>query len=80
MPITYKKTVAVLDEVCEIEEAESLLGWLLEHPKGRLNLKRLSHPHTAVLQVMMALRPEISAIPDDPEVASWLSVALRHGE
>jgi len=72
MPISYKKTVAVLEGVCDIEEAEGLLSWLLEHPKGKLNLKQLEHPHTAVLQVIMALRPALSAYPEDEQVASWL--------
>lgn len=77
MPIKYKKTVAVLEGHCAIEEAETLLAWLLEHPKGKLNLKRLEHPHTAVLQVMMALHPEVSSSPEREEVAKWLQPALN---
>ncbi len=79
MPISYKKTVAVLEGHCEIEEAETLLAWLLEHPKGRLNLKRLGHPHTAVLQIMMALRPEVSAFPENEEIAAWLQPLWNEG-
>ncbi len=77
MPIIYKKTVAVLEGVCEIEEAETLLSWLLEHPKGKLNLKRLEHPHTALLQVLMALRPDVSVFPEVEDVANWLQPLLR---
>ncbi len=80
MPISYKKTVAVLEGRCAIEEAETLLSWLLEHPRGKLNLKRLEHPHTAVLQVMMALRPEVSAVPEQEEVATWLQAVMNGRE
>ena len=76
MSINYKKTVAVLTGHCEIEEAETLLSWLLENPKGKLNLKQCSHPHTAVLQVIMALQPMISAWPEDKEITAWLQPLL----
>jgi len=80
MPISYKKTVAVLEGHCGIDEAETLLGWLLENPKGKLNLKRCSHLHTAVLQVMMALSPKVSAWPEDPTIATWLQPLLVRGQ
>ncbi len=76
MPINYKKTVAVVDGNCEIEEAETLLEWLLENPKGKLNLKQLGHPHAAVLQVMIALQPAISAWPEDEAISVWLRPLL----
>jgi len=76
MPINYKKTVAIVDGLCDIEEAETLLEWLLENPKGKLNLKQLDHPHTAVLQVMIALQPTVSAWPEDELTAAWLQPLL----
>jgi len=77
MPISYKKTVAILDDICEIEEAETLLEWCLEHPVGKLNLKKLSHPHSAILQVMMALRPTVSMWPEDKAILTWLQPLLQ---
>jgi len=77
MPIAYKKTVAVLTDVCTVEEAEELLEWLHAHPGGKVNLKELAHPHTAVLQVLMALRPKISALPRDEAVRAWLAPAIE---
>ena len=79
MPIKYKKTVAVLEGQCAIEEAENLLAWLLDHPRGKLNLKRLEHPHTAVLQVMIALRPEVSSFPEREDVELWLKPIMNGG-
>lgn len=77
MPINYKKTVAVLEGHCEIEEAENLLAWLLENPQGKLNLKQLGHPHTALVQVMMAIRPQVSVFPEDENVSVWLQPLLK---
>lgn len=74
--ITFKKTVAVLGSECRIEEAENLLGWLIENRGGRVNLKALEHPHTAVMQVLMAAKPGISVWPDSPDVNAWLKPML----
>jgi len=77
MAIKYKKNVAVLEDVCEIEEAEPLLEWLLQHPKGKLNLKKLSHPHSAIMQLMMAFEPTISIWPEDEAMSRWLEPSLQ---
>ena len=76
MPVTYLKTVAVLEGHCSVEEAEGLLEWLQDNPRGRVNLRDLSHPHSAVLQVLMALQPGVSVPPADPALADWLLPAL----
>jgi len=77
MPINYKKTVAVLDGHCQIEEAEVLLEWLLEHPKAKLNLKGCTQIHTAVLQVLMASAAVISIWPEDALISAWLKPILE---
>ena len=77
MPITYKENVAMLQGHCEIEEAETLLTWLFEHPQGEIDLKQVEHIHAAILQVLMALKPVISAWPDDDKVEFWLVPALN---
>ncbi len=77
MPIILKKTTAVLEGHCEIEEAETLMEWLLENPKARLNLKSLQHPHTAVLQVLMVFRVSVSSWPEDETLRHWLQAALE---
>ncbi|MGB0965273.1 MAG: hypothetical protein ACPGU3_03835 [Litorivicinus sp.] len=70
--IEFKKTVAVLGSECPIEEAETLLAWLVEHRAGRVNMKALQHPHTAVMQVLMAAQPEITVWPANPDVSAWV--------
>ena len=69
MPISYKKTVAVLEGVCTVEEAETLWEWLRNNPGGKINLKACEHIHTSILQVLMASGAKISALPADP----WLT-------
>jgi len=76
MPVRFKKTVAVLDGICTVEESEQLLEWLGQHPKGKVNLKQCAHLHSAVLQVLMAVKPELSSPPSDPDMASWLLPAI----
>ncbi len=76
MPVTLKKTVANLEGACVIEEVEELLGWLADNPRGKVNLARCEHLHAAHLQVLMALRPRISRMPEDPDLAAWVERAL----
>ncbi len=63
MPIVYLKTVARLEGECGVEEAEGLFEWLHENPRGKINLKACEHLHSAIIQVLMALRPCVSACP-----------------
>ena len=75
MPIAFKKTVAVCESFCTIEEAESLLTWLLDTPKGKINLKKCTGMHTAIYQVLMAFKPNISALPEQVNVIHVLIAA-----
>lgn len=72
MSIEFKKTVAVFDKDASIEEAESLLSWLLENPSRKVNLKALQHAHTAVIQVLLAARPNVSTWPSDGPLSQLL--------
>jgi len=76
MPITYKKTVAVLKGTCSVEDAEPLLSWLINNTTAQVNLKHCDSPHTAVLQVLMALNPTVSVWPDDNADNRWLTPLL----
>ncbi|MFD1384981.1 hypothetical protein ACFQ45_16560 [Rhodanobacter aciditrophus] len=68
MPITYKTNVAVFKDVCSIEEGDELLQWLLDHPKGKLNLKSVTHIHTALTQIILCKQPAVSMTPEDPDM------------
>lgn len=76
MPVTYKKKVAILTGHCEIEEAEELFVWLKEDPTRQLNLKSFKSAHTAVFQVLLALKPTFSVLPQTPEL-DWLTKKIQ---
>ncbi len=76
MAITYKKNVALFEDVVSVEEAESLLEWIQKNPKGKVDLSLCTHLHAADLQVLMAARIAIAAWPQDEDVKTWLLAAL----
>lgn len=77
MAIECKKTTAVFDGDCMVEDAEQLLGWLLTKKQPKVNLKSVGHIHSAVLQVLMACKPEVTIEPQDKQLASWLMPAIQ---
>jgi hypothetical protein len=73
MAIRYLKKHAALEGVVTVEDAETLAQWLRGHARPAVHLGKCDHVHTAVLQVLLALRPQLVAAPADP----WLAGALR---
>ena len=63
MPIELNDDRAVLNGVCCVEEAEGLLSWVMQHPGAPVDASSCEHLHSAVLQVLMARRPPLSAAP-----------------
>ena len=78
MAIEYKKSLAVFTDFIGVEDAEALMEWLLKNPKGKLNLADCTHIHASSLQVLMAVKPTISAQPKDENLQIWLNAALKH--
>ncbi|MBK5941538.1 hypothetical protein [Halochromatium roseum] len=76
MGMDFHDETVVINDILGVEEAETLLEWLLEHPQAQVDLSNCNHLHAANLQVLMALRPRIQAWPDDPELTDWLKAAL----
>ncbi|MDZ7854747.1 hypothetical protein [Sphaerotilus sp.] len=72
MGIRYLKKSATLQGQVSAEDAEPLLEWLKSHPGSAVNVTRCQQMHTAVLQVLLALRPRITGQPADP----WLQAVL----
>ncbi len=77
MAIEYKKSLAVFTDFIDVEEAEALLEWLLKNPKSKINLADCTHIHTSSLQVLMAIKPTVSAPPKDENLQLWLSTLLK---
>lgn len=76
MPLRFGKNTVAFDDGCLVEEALALLEFLQVHPAARVNLRGCTHMHTAILQVLMALGPKITALPDEPFLQRWLTPPL----
>lgn len=79
MPVTYEKSLARFAEVCTVEEAMEVQEWLGRHKAPRIDLSACTHLHTAVLQVLMAARPQLAAAPEDPFLRRWVAPLLDTG-
>ena len=57
---------------CAVEEAEQLLQLLQQFPSARVDWTQCTGLHTAVLQVIFAVRPALTGPCGDPFVAAWV--------
>lgn len=78
MAINYKNNLAQFVDLISVEEAETLLGWLQGHPKGKVDLSACTHVHPANLQVLMAAKAKVSKWPADTSLSDWLKPALMN--
>jgi hypothetical protein len=76
MSMKLNRRTARLAGVISVEDAEPLLQWLQQYPKGRVDLSRCTHIHAASLQALMVARPFVAAWPGDEGLAVWLRSAL----
>jgi len=77
MPFSFVKNTVTAGESCSVEDALPLLEFLQSHPRARINLGPCTQLHTAVLQVLLAVQPQITQFPQDEPLAGWLTQALR---
>lgn len=73
MPLDLSSDSIVLAGTCPVEEAEPLLKALRADPARPVDLGRLEHAHTAVLQVLMACAPCLIGRSADPVTAVCLA-------
>lgn len=62
---------------CPVEDAEPLHAHLLADAARRVDLSQARRLHTAVVQVLAALRPELDGDSLDPFTSHWLRRCLR---
>ncbi len=58
-----------LEGPCPVEDAEPLLEMLLAAPKAQIDWSQCQKPHTAVVQVLIA----VGAVPDHPCGDGWIA-------
>ncbi|MCU0951577.1 MAG: hypothetical protein MUC68_11065 [Burkholderiaceae bacterium] len=73
MPIRYLKKHAALEGEVGVEAAEELAQWLRAQKKPAVHLGKCAHLHGAVLQVLLALRPTLTAAPPDSLLTAVLA-------
>lgn len=76
MPVTFGKTIVRCRDVCTVEEALPLLEFLRTGRNVRVDLAGCTYLHTALVQVLLAVRPRITGRPADPALARWLMPLL----
>jgi hypothetical protein len=71
MTVTVLEERIVLGGSCGVEEAETLLAALLDNPSRTVAIEA-DRLHTALWQVLMAIKPQIDAQPEDAFVSGYL--------
>jgi hypothetical protein len=61
---------------CPVGDAEPLLALLQEAPRRVVDLTEAGTLHTAVVQVLLALQPEVLGPTSDPFMDRWIAPLL----
>lgn len=69
MPLVVNTRTATLSGEVGVEDAEALAAWLRTTRRPAVRLAACTHVHTAVLQALLAARPEVLEPPIDPFLA-----------
>ena len=62
----------LLEGACPSEDAEALLQCLSLHPSAPVDWRSCESAHTAVIQVLMALRPKLVGPPAGHALRDWV--------
>ncbi len=69
-----------VEGVGHVAEAEPILSALLEDPSRTIDLSGTTRLHSAVIQLLLALRPRTIGAPADSFQSSYLVALLDAGE
>lgn len=75
MTVRYLENHAALEGSVSVDDAEALAQWLMQQAAPAVHLGNCEHLHGAVLQVLLALRPRLIAVPADPLLAAVLQAS-----
>lgn len=76
MAIYFENNTAQFKEHVSVEEAETLLEWVQNHPQGEIDLEYCSHIHASALQVLLCTQARVSKWPQEEGLRMWLSSGL----
>lgn len=77
MSVRVADGIIFIEGRCRIEEAEPLLGYLLEDADRRVDLSACDALHSAVVQILMATKPRITGKPVDPFLCAYVVPLLE---
>jgi anti-anti-sigma regulatory factor len=80
MSVRRDGNVIVLEGACRVEDAEPLLAWLQADRGLIVDLTGAEQLHTAVLQVLMAMRPTLKGTARDAFIREWLTPAFSEAD
>ena len=69
--------VIALEGVCAIEDAETLQGLLLAHPDAPVDWRSCRSVHTAVIQILLVVRPPLQGPPADAFLRTHVAPLLQ---
>lgn len=72
MSVAMDGDMITLTGACGVEEAETLFSLVQGHPAAMVDLSGAGQVHTALWQILLALKPRIIGEPDDPFVRHWI--------
>jgi hypothetical protein len=76
MSVTLEADTIRLHGDCPVGDAEPLLALLQEAPGRAVDLTEAGMLHTAVVQVLLALQPEVLGPAGDPFMDRWIAPLL----
>jgi hypothetical protein len=76
MTVTLVGQQIRISGIGRIEDAENLVALLQAHNRCVVDLAEAEVLHTAVVQVLLAFRPALTGIPDDPFFRTWIMPGL----
>ena len=72
MSVRLTGDTILLEGDCRVEDAEPLLRWLQEDRGRVVDRTDAGHLHTAVFQILLALRPSVRGEGKDTFVRTWM--------
>ena len=76
MTIHLSGTAIELEGICHSEDAEILLQHLLAEPTATVDWRACESAHTAVIQVLMAVKPKLLGPPAGGALGQWIQPLL----
>lgn len=77
MTVRVADGMIYLEGYCRVEEAEALLLALQEGHAEVVEVGEVTRMHLALAQILLAARPQLRGVPNDPFLRDWLLPLLH---